>query len=213
MTATRTFSAGAGRVTSAVSEGWGTAGVEEHPGIKRNRPRSGSVWRKAGKRRMVLPPLDPRGLFETVHKMGVRLSHALDRVDLGQHQVGERILVGDLDDREEVGLAPAGINGLDLLDVRQSFDHLARLPRQHIDQDIGTFRHGAAPWRSPWEYLSLSEKPKGCLGGKSTEIRDRSGAALTAGWALWAPGCSQGCAGTRPARHPRPWGRQPRAWR
>ena len=73
--------------------------------------------------------------------MRVRLVDTGDRMNLGEHQLGQRILMGNFDDGENVRFAPAGINLFDLLNRRQSLDDIRRLTGVNIDQHIGFVRH------------------------------------------------------------------------
>lgn len=74
--------------------------------------------------------------------MRVRVFDARDRVDLVDHQLSQRILMGNLDDGKNIGFAPAGIDLLDLFDRAERFDDIDRSSGMNIDQDIGSIGHG-----------------------------------------------------------------------
>jgi len=86
-----------------------------------------------------------RGLLESVDEVSVRLCDAGDGVNPAQDQLAERILVRDLDDDDDIRLSPAGVDGLDLLDLGEGSRDRARLAWLHVDHHIGPIRHDNSP--------------------------------------------------------------------
>lgn len=55
-------------------------------------------------------------LFQPVYQMRVRLGDSFDRMDPGQYQRRQRILVRYFDNRKDIRFAPAWIDRLNLFD-------------------------------------------------------------------------------------------------
>lgn len=73
--------------------------------------------------------------------MRIRLCDARDGVNPAQDQLTERILIRDLNDGDDIRFSPTGVDGLDLLDVREGAHDRARLSWLDVDQHIGSIRH------------------------------------------------------------------------
>src|SRR5262249_7648103 len=89
------------------------------------------------------------GLFnvtglQSIDEMGISLRDTLDLMNPAQDQLGQGILVRYFGDHNDIRLAPAGIDGLDLLDSRQGLNHIACTSREYIDEHIGPIRHDSA---------------------------------------------------------------------
>jgi len=77
--------------------------------------------------------------------MRICLSDAFDRMNPGQDQRRQRILVGHFYDSKNIRLAPAGIDRLDLFDFAEGRNDVARLAGQDVDEDIRAIRHSFSP--------------------------------------------------------------------
>lgn len=80
-------------------------------------------------------------LFQPVDQVRICLSDSLDRMNSGQDQRRQRVLVRHFHDREEVRLTPAWIDCLDLFDFGQGINDVQRLARQDIDEHVRAIRH------------------------------------------------------------------------
>src|SRR5215831_863656 len=80
-------------------------------------------------------------LLESVDEVSIRLCDTRNGVDSAQNQLTERILVRDLNHNDNIRFSPAGVDGLNLLNIGKGARDCARLSRLHVDQYIGPIRH------------------------------------------------------------------------
>jgi hypothetical protein len=65
-----------------------------------------------------------------------------DGVNFREHQLGQCVLVGNLNDGEDVGLSPTGVDLFDFLYIPKGFDDISGLAGMNVDQYVGSVRHG-----------------------------------------------------------------------
>jgi hypothetical protein len=73
--------------------------------------------------------------------VGIGVGDAWNRVDSGQDQLGQCVLMGNLNNRENIRFSPARIDLLDFSDICEGFDDFSRLTWMDIDEDVSPVGH------------------------------------------------------------------------
>jgi hypothetical protein len=73
--------------------------------------------------------------------MRIGMSNAWNRMDSGQDQLRQCVLMGKFDNRENIRLSPARIDLLDFFNVRQRLNDFSSLAWVNIDEDVSPIGH------------------------------------------------------------------------